>query len=443
MELMEPSKKIQVTAEADICVIGGGVTGIFAAIRAARLGAKVVIVEKQNCFGGTATNGFVNIWHSLYDTTYQKQIIAGLTQEVLDRLSEYSAAQFYPENINAYRIHTEYLKIVLDQMAIEEDVQVLFHTWYAGCITEGHEIRAIIVENKNGRQAILTRFVIDASGDGDVARDLRIPSYTREGFQPPTPCCKVEGNYSKLDPANLLEQYGKEFGLDEDWGWDSSIPGLEHTVMRADFHIFHANCADAVEKSHAEIIGRQKIEKMMKLISQYGKGKYSISALCSEIGIRETRHYRSCYPLQEQELLEGRQYEDAVCNGTYRVDIHHPAGKGIIFRYLDGTEERQIDRTSPPQLGRWKAENEPCATFYQVPFRSLIQEKYHNFIAVGRMIDADEGAFGAIRVMVNLNQLGEAAGTAAYESISTDTAIQQVEPQAVRSKLKQGGSIIL
>ena len=68
--IVEPSRRVPVIAEADICVLGGSCTGVFAAVRAARLGAKVVLVEQQNCFGGTATISMVNVWHSLMDTEF-------------------------------------------------------------------------------------------------------------------------------------------------------------------------------------------------------------------------------------------------------------------------------------------------------------------------------------------------------------------------------------
>ncbi len=88
MKIIEPSKEIPVAEEADICILGGSCTGVFAAVRAARLGAKVVIIEKQNCFGGVATSGLVNVWHSLYDTSFKTQVIAGLTLEVVERLKK-------------------------------------------------------------------------------------------------------------------------------------------------------------------------------------------------------------------------------------------------------------------------------------------------------------------------------------------------------------------
>ena len=86
MMIRETSRDIPVKGEYDIVVIGGSCTGVFAAVRAARLGARVAIIEQAGAFGGTATNGFVCRWHSLTDTTYKKQIIGGLTEEMLTRL---------------------------------------------------------------------------------------------------------------------------------------------------------------------------------------------------------------------------------------------------------------------------------------------------------------------------------------------------------------------
>ena len=78
-KIVEPSREIPVINEADIVVVGGGCTGVFAAIRAARLGAKVALIEASNAFGGMATNGFVCVWHTLCDMTLNRQIIGGLT----------------------------------------------------------------------------------------------------------------------------------------------------------------------------------------------------------------------------------------------------------------------------------------------------------------------------------------------------------------------------
>ncbi|MBQ9775697.1 MAG: FAD-dependent oxidoreductase, partial [Lentisphaeria bacterium] len=91
MEIIIPEEKITKVLSADICVIGGSCTGVFAAVRAARLGAKVILVEKANRFGGVATCGLVGMWHSLFDMECQRQIIGGLTYEMLERLDRRGA----------------------------------------------------------------------------------------------------------------------------------------------------------------------------------------------------------------------------------------------------------------------------------------------------------------------------------------------------------------
>ena len=78
------------------------------------------------------------------------------------------------------------------------------------------------------------------------------------------------------------------------------------------------------------------------------------------------------------------------------------------------------------------------APYYQIPFSILVQEKISNLIPVGRMLNADRGAFGALRVMVNLNQLGEAAGIGAYLSIKEQKSIQTICGKAAQKELQKG-----
>lgn len=89
--IIEPEKRLPICEEVDLCVIGGSCTGLFAAVRAARLGLRVALIEKQNCLGGMATAGLVNIWHSLHDFYGEEQIIGGLTFETIQRLEKNGA----------------------------------------------------------------------------------------------------------------------------------------------------------------------------------------------------------------------------------------------------------------------------------------------------------------------------------------------------------------
>ena len=135
--IIEPSRETPVINEVDIVVVGGGCTGVFAAIRAARLGAKVAIIEASNAFGGVATNGFVCVWHTLCDMTFNKQIISGLTEETIERLKKIPHGIkiilprddqkhiFRKSTYANYHLNTEELKIELDKMILEAGVPII------------------------------------------------------------------------------------------------------------------------------------------------------------------------------------------------------------------------------------------------------------------------------------------------------------------------------
>ena len=444
--IIEPEREIKVASQVDICVIGGSCTGVFGAVRAAKLGASVAIVEKQNCFGGTATSGMVNIWHSLRNVSGKEQIIAGLTNETIERLESKGGCHVDTANVNAaYRLDTELLKMELDRYVVENSIKPYLHTMYCAPYVKNGELQGIIIENKNGRQAVLAKFFIDATGDGDLAYDLNLANYTHETMQPPTPTFKLIGDLTNVKLSQLLQEHGQEFGLPEDWGWGGSIPSIPNLSFRADTHVFDVDCSDAEDLTHAEMEGRKQMYAILELLERYGTQKgncFRIAAACSHIGIRETRHFDSDYRLNQHDLLYGTQFQDAIANGTYRVDIHHASRSGITFRNLDGREIIHKDRTSPPIRRMWRTDNQ-YAEYYQVPFQALVQRKFPNLITAGRMINADADAFGAVRVMVNLNQIGEAAGVAAYLAVTTGSEIWNIDTDKLRGELKKGGSVIL
>jgi hypothetical protein len=444
--IKEPEKKIQVCNEVDICVVGGSCTGLFAAVRAARLGAKVAIIEKQNSFGGVATNGLVNIWHSLYDIKGENQIIGGLTYEVMERLKKRGAIERRGNsNTDAFILNTEELKIELDEIAIESNIQTYFHTLYAGPYIENGKLKAIFIENKSGRKAIKAKIFIDATGDGDLCSDLNIPFSLSDKRQPPTSCAKIYGMHKLKwqDFNDLIVKYGNEFGLEDDWGWGDRIPGTDKITFHAETHVFNVNCTDADELTFGEIEGRRQIRAYMDVIRKYGPEgiKLILVSLPSYIGVRETRRLSCKYRLTEDDVLYGKPFKDAIANGTYPIDIHHEDARGITFKYLDG-RERYSRRGFPSVTKRWR-EDGGGASYYQIPYRCLVPLGRHiNLLACGRMIDADKGAFGAIRVMVNLNQTGEAAGVAAYLALENNLPMSDIDPKILRKTLEKGGSIM-
>jgi hypothetical protein len=405
----------------------------------------VVIVEKQNCFGGVATSGMVNIWHNLHDTEYKQQIIAGLTCEILERLRKRNAVHETQRHLDAFRLNTEELKIELDELMRESGVKPYLHTLYVAPDATGEEVDAILVENKSGRGAIKAKAFVDATGDGDLCAHLGIPFSLPALKQPPTTCAKLCGmhTFGNFDVPRAIRDHRDEFGLPEVTGWNTFIPDAPEVTFHAETKIYHANCTDADSLTGCEMEGRRQVRAMMDLLREYGPegSRIALAALCSHIAIRETRHIRCQYPLTEQDVLSGRRFEDAIANGTYRVDVHHDEEPGITFRYLDGTEA-YWRAGQPLQQRRWRTEMPVNPTFYQIPFRCMIPVKYRNLVVCGRAIDADRGAFGAIRVMVNTNQTGEAAGVAAVLALEAGKAVEEIEYGALRNALRRGGSAI-
>lgn len=163
--IKEPEKMLPVRYEADVFVAGGSCTGLFAAVRAARLGARVVLVERQNMLGGMATSGLVNVWHSLKDTDYKEQVIAGLTAEMTERLVKCGAAYVKDDPSVGICFDPNRLALELDRLAAENRITVLFHTLCTGVLTdEENRICAAIIENKDGRSAVKAGFFTDATG---------------------------------------------------------------------------------------------------------------------------------------------------------------------------------------------------------------------------------------------------------------------------------------
>jgi len=450
--LTEPARTIPVVCEADVVVVGGSCTGVFAAIRAARLGYSAVVIERHNAFGGVATAACVNIWHSLQDTQYERTIIAGLTREVIDRLQRRGAVVQFEEDLDAFRLNTEELKIELDELVTAHRITPFLNTFYAAPVLEDGRLTAVIIENKNGRQAVRGRMFIDATGDAALSLHLGLPMLRPDSLQPPTTCAKIAGlstlrrpGQPRFDWQAAVREHGAEFGLVRDWGWGTTIPGLEDIQMRADTHVFGGDTSDGDWLTWAEMEGRRQVRAIMDVIRKYGPSDQAVALvdLAASIGARETRRIACRYRITEDDVLNGRRFDDAVANGSYRVDIHHADGPGITFRYLDGTEFVIEERGLPGRSGRWRDPLPEDPVFYQIPFRALLQERIPNLMLAGRMLDADKTAFSAVRVMVNMNQTGEAAGAACALALREGCDVQAIDPAALRTLLAEGGSVVI
>ncbi len=425
--VLEPPRETPVVYEADVCVVGGSCTGVFAAVAAARLGARVALVEANGFFGGVATAGMVNVWHSDKDLKGEQQVIAGLTTEVVERLKRRDAVTFRGTAAVYFILNTEELKIELDLLVGEAKVKPFLHTLFVGPAMEGGRVTAAIIEDKTGRRAIRAKQFVDATGDADLAARAGLPVYTRPRVQPPTMCAVLRGleAIGKKHPGFNVHKavFDPKYpqALKKGFSWGAAVPAGNDEYMLAGTRVFGADCSDADQLTYASMDGRRQVRAVCDILREHfmgGKGN-PLVALPAKIGIRETRHARCRHTLTQDELLGGVRFPDAIGNGTYPVDIHSSTGAGVTFRRLEK------------------------APFYQIPYSSLVPQGASNVLVAGRSIDADEGAFGAVRVMVNCNQMGQAAGAAAWLALDTGRPVGEVDAAKLREVLKAQGAAIL
>ena len=420
-----PARQLPVAATVDICVVGGSCTGVFAALRAARPGVRVAVVEAQNRFGGTATASQVCYWHDFRDWERRELIIGGYTQEVTRRLLQRGQAQLSPTPSHSWyvRLNTEELAIELDELVSQAGVIPFLHSRMVDALTDGQgQVTAVVIADQSGLRAIRADVFIDASGDAVLCRHAGAAVRLHDPLQPPTACAKFS-DWPEDDPhlGELIHRNAERLRLPEGFVWGTWTPA-HHTYMLAATKVPHANLADPDTLTHAEIETRRQLRAYQDLLEQSGRRRPVLAALPSLIGIRETWHIEALHRVTTQELLAGQPFDDCAGRGTYRIDIHAQDRAGTRFLYLDGTEVFSAPG-QPDAISHWRDPALPTPPCYQFPIRSLIPRGFRNLIAAGRMLDADEGAYGALRVMVNLNQAGESAGILAADALEQGTAI--------------------
>lgn len=451
--VVESAREIPVVYTCDVCVIGGGCTGVFAAVRAARMGAKVALVENNGYFGGVATAGLVNYWHSIYNTDGTQQIIGGLTQETIERLDKRNEVVFFERTDPSkyVALNSPELAIEFDTMVRENDnIRPFLHTRFVQPVSENGEMSHAIIEDKTGRRAIKAGYFIDSSGDGDVISRMGLPFTKLDDIQPPTACALVAGmreitrNNRGFDLGEAVFDPKLRNSLNRGFIWNSNVVGLPGTWMIAGTRIHSADCSDADNLTYAEMEGRRQIRVIRDILHDNYTGGESVSIvdIPSYIGIRETRHATCLHQLSEDEVLHGLRFPDAIANGSYRVDVHHSEKSGITLRYLDGREV-YTEPGQPAETGRWREPSDINPTFYQIPYRSLVPQGSKNVLVAGRLTCADRGAYGAIRVMVNCNQTGEAAGIACALALAGNTDVNAIDTDKLRKTMEHGGSVII
>lgn len=428
----EKERQIPVAASVDVLVLGGGPAGFSAAVNAGREGANVMLIEHSGDVGGVATTGLMSHWTG--------RTSGGFYEEILNRSSDMNNSQDNNSIHGRDRqiINPERLKTVMLDMLTEAKVKLRLYTFACDVIMEGNAIKGVITESKSGREAVMAKLVIDATGDGDIAYKAGVPFIKgRESdgkMQPMTIMFKVAGvDYDRAVfpggfednipiPKGDIQTLGKNH-LKAPAGhvllYKSSLPGIVTCNM--------TNCIDvdgtsADDLTKATVICRHQIDEIVKFLREYVPGFencYAISS-SSAIGVRETRHFKGERTITEQDILDARVFDDwAVTRANFNFDVHNISGSGL--------DETGVQKKFTQKNG------------YTIPYGCFVPLSVDSLLLAGRNISGTHMAHSNFRVMPICANMGQSAGIAASICVKQNVQPRKLDVKTLQKRLGELG----
>ena len=458
----EPSRNIPILAETDILVLGGGPAGLSAALAAAREGVKTTLVERYGCFGGIITQSMIGTiaWYryantvdaggiglefekiakdmngsiNIFGNVKNKDMVKTLKQEglIVDGKPTYEV------------LDTEIFKHIADKLVQDANITPILHCSAVDAIMEDQTIRGVITESKSGRQAILAKRIIDATGDADIAFHSGAPFRK----SPKNELMEVSVNfgasginigkflmYVYLNPSSLGdwgETSGKEesffttylvepFNKAKEAGeipkdvdiesyWTNYTDAGEITSFNG-IHMKEIDPLDVWDLTKAEIEGRKRVLWAIKALKKYTPGfkKARLRTIGTSLGVRESRKIFGEYEITEHDIRNQARFEDSI---------------GICPEFIDG-----YGIAIMPTTGR----------YFQVPYGIIVPQKVENLLVAGRCVAGDRITHAATRQMCCCIVTGQGAGVAAAVSIKDNVSCRQVSISKVQEALKKQG----
>lgn len=431
-----PSASVPVSREVDVLVIGGGATGIAAAIAAAGGGASAMIVEQRGFLGGMGTVALVPAFCPFTDK--EKPIIRGLGLKLMERMKRACNPDYreeYGELLDWVPIDPEVLKRVYDDAILESGVTPLFHTFVYDVVLsdDRSSVEGIIIVNKTGRSFIRCRYIIDCTGDGDIAALSGVPFQKggEEGELQPGSMCYLLANVDRRKFSRFLEETGDtgqlhktvaramdEGALPEGRRSISGLAWVSDYLVGVNFgHVFGVDGTSAEELTRGAIEGRRTAERQLQFFRSYVPGFEGAHMVASgeQLGIRETRRIQGDYVLTVDDFIAARSFPDDIARNAYYIDIHLANSKSeMTFNHL------------PPGVS------------HGVPYRIMLPVGIGNLWVAGRSVSSDRAVQGSLRVMPNCFSMGQAAGTAAALALREGTGSRGISiPELQQLLLEQ------
>lgn len=447
-KITEAAREVDVIHNTDVLVIGSGPGGLAAALAAARSGVSVALVERFGCFGGNLTavgvEGFA--WYR-HEQTVEAN---GIGREFEERAKAMGAA--VPESQSlSYEIDSEGFKLVADTLVEEAGVHPMLHRLFVAPVMDGDTLAGIIVESKAGREAILARRIIDATGDADVAFRAGAPTHKTpvEHMQAASVIFHMAGVDKpafmagvRADPQTykdwstgewVVETSGKEDGMYSPFLGkpfaqairDGVIPahlntiggtwGAVHDTGELTYmnliHLAGCDGTDPNSLTQFEIEGRRQAMLAIGALRRYTPGCAGarLRNFGMTIGIRDTRKIDAAYNLSEADVRNEARFEDSV---------------GIYPEFIDGYGVLIL-----PTTGR----------YMHIPYRAMLPKLVKNLLVTGRAIGGDRIAHAATRNMACCAVAGQGAGIAAALSIKAGKDLDRIDISTVQAELARQG----
>lgn len=396
----------------DLCVIGGGLSGVAAAVSAARHGANVVLVQDRPMLGGNASSE-MRMW--VCGAAGDNARETGIIEEIMLK-NQYR---------NPYKNYSIWDSVILETVMENENITLLLNCSCMDGKTHENSIEHVVCWQTTTQRffKISAKIFADCSGDSVLAPISK--AFYRVGresedefgekFAPPKADSKTMGMSCLIQAKECT---GEKVFIPPSWAKKLTKDDLLHRFpnLDSDFENFWylelGGDKDSI-KDTEEI--RDELIKLAYGFWDFIKNDES----CKEkhknfdidwIGIlpgkRESRRYIGDYILTESDVLTKKDFPDAVAYGGWPLDDHDPAG----FNRSHGRPNRAMKTNSP----------------YGIPFRCMYSKNISNLMFAGRNISASHVAMSSTRVMGTCCLIGQAVGTAAAIATKKNIAPRKV-----------------